>query len=93
MGRKCVSEKILPKGRILYFNEEEHKYTDDLGNGFKKIRLNIKSKAKGSSGGGRIITYETVVSINDTLVVFASIYNKGDYDSIDLNILKENLGL
>lgn len=32
MGKKCVSEKILPKGRILYFNEEEHKYTDDLGN-------------------------------------------------------------
>lgn len=78
---------------ILDNLEKEITLADDLGNGFKKIRLNIKSKAKGSSGGGRIITYETVVSINDTLVVFASIYNKGDYDSIDLNILKENLGL
>ena len=37
MGRKCVSEKILPKGRILYFNEEEHKYTDDLGNGYISV--------------------------------------------------------
>ena len=37
MGRKCVSEKILPKGRILYFNEEEHKYTYDLGNGYISV--------------------------------------------------------
>lgn len=37
MGRKCVSEKILPKGRIIYFNEEAHKYTDDLGNGYISV--------------------------------------------------------
>lgn len=27
----------MPKGRILYFNEEEHKYTDDLGNGYISV--------------------------------------------------------
>ena len=43
MGRKCVSEKILPKGRILYFNEEEHKYTDDLGNGYISVTTLIKT--------------------------------------------------
>lgn len=37
MGRKCVSKKILPKGRAIYFNEEEHKYTDDLGNGYISV--------------------------------------------------------
>ncbi len=39
---------------------------DDLGNGFKKIRLKIKSKGKGSSGGGRIITHE--IAINNEFV-------------------------
>jgi hypothetical protein len=73
--------------------EKELLLADDLGNGFRKIRINIKSKGKGSSGGGRIITYETIVTIDDTLVVFASIYNKGDYGTIDLAILKKNLGL
>lgn len=73
--------------------EKELTLADDLGNGFKKIRINIKSKGKGSKGGGRIITYESIVAINNKLVIFVSIYNKGDYDSIDLEILKKNLGL
>ena len=28
--KTTVSNTLIPKGRILYFNEEEHKYTDDL---------------------------------------------------------------
>ena len=31
---------------------------DDLGNGYRKIRIKITSKGKGKRGGGRIITYE-----------------------------------
>lgn len=77
---------------ILNNIEKELKLAIDLGNGFKKIRINIKSKGKGSVGGGRIITYETIVAVNDTKVVFASIYNKGEFDSIDINILKNKLG-
>lgn len=73
--------------------EKELALADDLGNGFKKIRITIKSKGRGSSGGGRIITYETIIAIDNKLVVFVSIYNKGDYDTIDLSILKKNLGL
>lgn len=76
---------------ILDNIEKELLLADDLGNGFKKIRINIKSKCKGSSGGGRIITYETIVSVNNKLVVFASIYNKGEYDSIDISLLKRML--
>jgi mRNA-degrading endonuclease RelE of RelBE toxin-antitoxin system len=78
---------------ILDHIEKELNLADDLGNGFKKIRINIKSKGKGASGGGRVITYETIVSIDNKLVLFVSIYNKGDYDAIDLSILKKNLGL
>ena len=73
--------------------EKELALAYDLGNGFKKIRLNIKSKGKGSSGGGRVITYETIIAVNNKLVVFASIYKKDDFDSIDLAVLKKNLGM
>ena len=78
---------------ILDNIEKELNLADDLGNGFKKIRINIKSKAKGANGGGRIITYETIIAIDNKLVLFVSIYNKGDYDSINDSILKKNLGL
>lgn len=78
---------------ILDHIEKELNLADDLGNGFKKIRINIKSKGKGASGGRRVITYETIVAIDNKLVLFVSIYNKGDYDAIDLSILKKNLGL
>lgn len=71
--------------------DDELALSDDLGGGFKKIRMAIKSKGKGKRGGARLITYETIVSVNKTNVVFASIYNKGDYDNIDTDILKNNL--
>jgi hypothetical protein len=73
--------------------EKELALADDLGNEFRKIIINIKSKGKEGFSGGRAITYETVATIDDTLVVFASIYNKGDYNTIDLDVLKKNLGL
>lgn len=73
--------------------EKELLLADDLGNGFKKISIQIKSKGKGSSSCDRIISYETIISVNQTNVLFGCIYNKTDYDSINLNILKKNLGL
>lgn len=65
----------------------------DLGSGFKKIRLALKSKGKGKSGGARIITYEILIAENDTNVIFASIYDKSDFENIDIILLKEILGL
>jgi len=73
--------------------EKELALATDLGEGFKKIRINTKSKGKGSAGGGRIISFETIISVDETQVLFATIYNKGDYDTIDLATLKKNLGI
>jgi hypothetical protein len=50
-----------------------------LGNGFFKIRLAIKSKGKGKSGGARVITFIQVIK---TSVFLTSIYDKADKDSI-----------
>ncbi|HAH56199.1 MAG TPA: addiction module toxin RelE [Flavobacterium sp.] len=73
--------------------EKELALSTDLGGGFRKIKLKIKSKGKGSSGGGRIISHETIIAINETNLVFGSIYNKTDFDSINISILKKTLRL
>ncbi len=73
---------------ILENIEKELALAIDLGDNFKKIRINIKSKGKESSGGGRIVTYETIVAVDETKVIFASIYSKGEFETIDLAILK-----
>jgi len=73
--------------------EKELALAVDLGNGFKKIRIAIKSKNKGSSGGGRIITYESIIAINEANLIFASIYDKNEFETIDIAVLKKNLEL
>jgi len=56
-----------------------------------KIRLSIKSKGKGKSGGARIITYlhieETVD--NEHIVYLISIYDKSDYENISDNFIQQ----
>ena len=50
-----------------------------LGNDIYKIRLAIKSKGKGKSGGARVMSF---VKIKETEVLLFSIYNKGEKDTI-----------
>ena len=56
-----------------------------LGYGTYKIRLAIKSKGKGKSGGGRVITY--VIKDNKE-VYLLTIYDKSEFASIDDKTLK-----
>ncbi len=51
----------------------------DLGHGIYKIRLAIKSKGKGKSGGARIISYVKVVR---EVVYLVSIYDKNQVDNV-----------
>lgn len=37
MRKKTVSETLLPKGRTIFFNEELHKYTDDLNHAYTSV--------------------------------------------------------
>ncbi|GIM51208.1 toxin [Capnocytophaga cynodegmi] len=63
-----------------------------LGEGLRKIRLNITSKNKGKSGGARVITYEVVVQIekeDTTRIYFVDIYDKSEYEAVNLSVLKE----
>jgi mRNA-degrading endonuclease RelE of RelBE toxin-antitoxin system len=56
-----------------------------LGNNSYKIRLAIRSKGKGKSGGGRVITY----LVNENKEVYLlTIYDKSELDNIDDKTLK-----
>lgn len=57
-----------------------------LENDAYKIRLAIKSKNTGKSGGARVITY---VVTEDKEVYLMSIYNKADIDSVDDKTLRK----
>ena len=77
------------------FNENPE-IGDDLGGGFRKIRVAIKSKNKGKSGGARIITYDVCIKTEDKVVILVEIYDKSEIstlsDSEYEKTLKEFLG-
>ena len=56
-----------------------------LGNDTYKIRIPIKSKGKGKSGGGRVITY---VLTKEKEVFLLVIYDKSEFDAIDTKTIK-----
>ncbi len=57
----------------------------DLGNNTYKIRVSIKSKGKGTKGGGRIITY---VLTQSGEIYLLTIYDKAEFDTVDTKTLK-----
>ncbi len=56
-----------------------------LGNDTYKIRLAIKSKGKGKSGGARVITY---VVTNNKEIYLLTIFDKSEFDSVDDKTLR-----
>lgn len=56
-----------------------------LGHGVYKVRLAIRSKGKGKSGGARVITY---VVTEDEELYLLSIYDKSDIDSLDTKAIR-----
>ncbi|MCU0469575.1 MAG: type II toxin-antitoxin system RelE/ParE family toxin [Arcicella sp.] len=61
---------------------------DALSHSCFKIRLAIRSKNKGKSGGARVITH---VHIKDEVIYLLSIYDKSNQDSISENELANRL--
>ena len=59
----------------------------DLGGGKRKIRLAVTSKAKGKSGGMRIITFNIEQKDNHLNVYLVTIYTHNQQDNISVNKL------
>ena len=53
-----------------------------LGNGKRKIRLGVKSKGGGKSGGLRIITLNVLIETNDTCINLLTIYDKKEIENV-----------
>lgn len=61
----------------------------ELSPGVRKVRLAIVSKGKGKSGGARVITFTICSSESDGRVYLVDVYDKSDYSSVSIAILKQ----
>lgn len=62
---------------------------DELTPGIRKIRLAIRSKGKGKSGGARVITFNVLAEQQNGMVVLVLINDKSDFSTVDVNTVKE----
>ena len=80
-----LKKEIAELAKILQTNPH---HGTSIGQHCYKIRLSIASKAKGKSGGARVITH---IVINDELVYMISIYDKSEREDISNAELKQLL--
>ncbi len=80
---KSLKKEILELIELL---EDEPEQGTSLGEKCYKIRIAIKSKGKGKSGGARIITHLKLVENNVFLI---SIYDKSEQGSISDKEIKK----
>lgn len=78
-----LKDELLKLSNSLSFKPEEG---TPLGSNTYKIRLSIRSKGKGKSGGARVITY--LVAANKE-VYLLTIYDKSEIDTVDDRILRQ----
>lgn len=63
----------------------------ELSHGIRKIRMAISSKGKGKSGGARVITYTVLISEQTGEIYLIDIYDKSDYSTVDVGIIKKRI--
>jgi mRNA-degrading endonuclease RelE of RelBE toxin-antitoxin system len=85
LAKKFPSLKNEFAELILQIIEEPESGTF-IGNNCYKIRLAIKSKGKGKSGGARVITY---LYVETESVYLLTVYDKGEKEDLKPNELKE----
>ena len=62
---------------------------EPLGKHLRKVRFPIASKAKGKSGGARVITHTILVETEGTDITLVTIYDKSDQANITDKELKK----
>lgn len=58
-----------------------------MGAGLYKIRLAVKSKGKGKSGGFRVVSYLVTQTDDETTIFLLTIYDKSEDSNIDRKTL------
>lgn len=87
LSKKYASLKseVYELGELLQSNPFQG---EPLGRDCYKIRIDIASKGKGKSGGGRIIS---CVKVTAERVILLSIYDKSEQEDIEDALLKQLL--
>ena len=62
---------------------------DEITKNLRKIRMAIKAKGKGKSGGARVITFNILTDIENGHVVFLLLYDKEDASTVKVNVVKQ----
>jgi hypothetical protein len=62
-----------------------------LGGGFRKIRLAVKSKSRGKSGGLRVITLHLLADATNKKIIFSMIYNKNEFESVSDEQIRDSI--
>ena len=62
---------------------------DEITKNIRKIRIAIKAKGKGKSGGARVITFNILTDIENGHVVFLLLYDKEDASTVKVNVVKQ----
>lgn len=62
---------------------------DEITKNIRKIRMAIKSKGKGKSGGARVITFNILTDIQNGQVILLLIYDKEDASTVKTEVIKQ----
>ena len=62
---------------------------DEITKKIRKIRMAIKAKGKGKSGGARVITFNVLTDVENGQVVFLLLYDKEDASTVKVNVVKQ----
>ena len=62
---------------------------DEITKNIRKIRMAIKAKGKGKSGGARVIPFNVFTDVENGHVVFLLLYDKEDASTVKVNVVKQ----
>ena len=62
---------------------------DEITKNIRKIRMAIKAKGKGKSGGARVITFNILTDVENGQVVLLLLYDKEDASTVKVNVVKQ----
>ena len=61
----------------------------DLGGNIRKVRVAVKSKNKGKSGGVRVITYTVILKMTDKTIFLVTLFDKSKKENIPDSEIKQ----
>lgn len=62
---------------------------DEITKNIRKIRMAIKSKGKGKSGGARVITFNVLTNVENGQVVLLLLYDKEEASTVKTDVVKQ----